>query len=420
MKRAFSEAQDSIAGGYNSPFRSFDSVGGTPVFMESGKGSSIKDIEGKKYIDYSLGWGPMILGHAHKSTRAAVSAVSKNGWCFGTPTEAETRFAQKIREMYPSMEKIRLTNSGTEAVMGAIRLARGYTKKDKIIIFDGGYHGHSNETRAKLNSQGKAELTSTGIPQAILDSTLVARYNDIESVTKLISLNSDIAAILVEPIASNMGLVLPTDDFLKELRGICDTHGIVLIFDEVVTGFRASLGGAQGLYNIRPDVTVLGKALAGGFAVGAFGGKKEIMDKLSPTGDVYSAGTFSGNPLVTYAGIATIEELQKEGTIGQLELNTRKLCEELNEFIQKRKSPVIITHTGSMFSVFFTEQKRPRNYDDVKKCDSSIFSKYFHFLLNNGIYVSPSSEDTSFLSTAHTEKDLSRTIRVIKKFLATL
>lgn len=417
--QSFINAQKYIAKGLNSPFRSFEFVGGTPVFMEKGKGSKLIDVDGNKYIDYSLGWGPMILGHAPKSIQSTIKKVSKKGWCFGTPTEAETIFAKKITDIFPSMERVRLTNSGTEAVMSAIRLARGYTKKEKIIMFNGNYHGHSNDTLVHVEN-GNKKTTSEGVPSSILESTLVADYNDINSVTSLLSSRTDIAAILIEPVAANMGLVLPARDFLKELRKVCDEYNCLLIFDEVITGLRVSLGGAQVFYGIVPDITVLGKALAGGLPIGAFGARSEIMDILSPQGSVYTAGTFSGNPMTTNCGISTLHELSHMVAFKKLSEKTQELCEDLQLFIKENSLPAVINYVGSIFSIFFTEQNEVRSLDDVKKSDPSVFAEYFQFLLSHGIYISPSNEDVCFLSTAHTKNDIKYTKAIIKNFLISL
>jgi len=412
----FEKAKMFIPHGLNSPFRSFNLVGGDPVFMASGNGSKLIDISGNTYIDYSLAWGPMILGHSNKKIQSTIKAVSEKGWCFGTPTEAETKFAQKIQTIFPSMEKIRLTNSGTEAVMSAIRLARGYKKKSKIILFDGNYHGHSNETLVSLKND-HLTVSSSGVPANVLESVLIAKYNNINSVEKLVGDNNYIAAILIEPVATNMGLVLPQNDFLKQLRELCDKNKILLIFDEVVTGLRISLGGAQEFYKVIPDITVLGKAIGGGLPVGAFGAKSQIMDILEPEGNVYTAGTFSGNPMTTYCGIATLNELSNKEVFENLIKNTKRLCEDIKEHINQHNFPVILNYSGSIFSLFFTNQNEIKDYDDVKLCDFSKFAKYFHYLLDHGIYLSPSGEDVSFLSTAHTEQDIKYTASLIKDFL---
>ncbi len=412
----FSEAKKYIASGYNSPFRAFNLVGGYPVFMKSGKGSKIFDVNGKGYIDYSLAWGPMILGHTHPKIVSAIKNASKQGWCFGTPTEEETLFAKLIKEFFPSMELIRLTNSGTEAVMSAIRLARGYTKKEKIIIFEGCYHGHSNDTLVKIKNKQKI-LSSSGVLKSILKNTLIAEYNSISSVERLFNDNNDISAVLIEPIPTNMGVILPKNNFLIDLKKLCEKNSCLLIFDEVVTGFRASQGGAQKLYEVYPDITVLGKSLAGGLPVGAFGGKKEIMDCLSLDGGVYSAGTFSGNPMTVNCGIATLKELSNKKSYDSMIDNTKEFCKDIEDFIDKNRISAKINYIGTMFSIFFTNKKELSNYNDVIESDFKIFAKYFHYLLDNGIYISPSGEDTSFMSTTHSKKDIKYTKKIIKKFL---
>lgn len=419
MSKEYNEAKKYITGGFNSPFRSFDRVGGDPLFMVQGKGSKIFDTKGRSYIDLSLGWGPMVLGHSHKLMQSVIKEVSKNGWCFGTPTEGETLFAKKIIKLFPSMEQVRLTNSGTEAVMGAIRLARGYTGKEKIILFEGGYHGHSNDTLLTLKN-GKTALVSEGVTDSVLESSLVAEFNNIDSVVELFKRYKDIAAVLIEPIPTNMGVVLPKESFLQELRALCRRKGCVLIFDEVVTGLRASLGGAQELYSMTPDITVLGKALGGGFPIGAFGARREIMEKLSPEGDVYCAGTFSGNPMSVKCGIATLDILSKPRVFQSVVEDTKKFCNNLQQFISQNRLPVVINYTGTMFTVFFTDRKQVESYKEVKQCSTEIFARYFHYLIDHGIYVSPSAEETSFFSTAHTKKDLQDIEKIIKEFFLTL
>lgn len=411
------EAQKYIAGGYNSPFRSFSEVGGYPIFMQSGKGSKVIDANGKTYIDYSLAWGPLILGHTHKNLINAIKKVSHNGWCFGTPTALETVFASLINKFFPSMEKIRLTNSGTEAVMSAIRLARGYTKKEKIIIFHGSYHGHNNDTLIKKQDSEKT-LTASGIPRNTLKTTLIAQYNDINSVEELLEKNhGKVAAILIEPVAGNMGVVLPQENFLRKLKTACEKHGSLLIFDEVITGLRVSPGGAQSFFETAPDITILGKALAGGLSIGAFGGRSEIMEVLVPTGEVYEAGTFSGNPMTTSCGIEVLNTLSGQSKTIRLFESTAQLCNDLKNYIRENNFPVIINQIGSMFSVFFTTERQITTYSEAEKCDYKLFAKYFHFLLERGIYLSPSGMDTSFLSTAHTQADIEYTSAVIKEFL---
>ena len=412
--QSFIEAKRYVAKGFNSPFRNFDSVGGVPIFMERGGGSKLFDVDGNKYIDYSLAWGPMILGHSNKRVRSVIKKTAKLGWCFGTPTIAETVFASKITKIFPSMDKVRLTNSGTEAVMAAIRLARGYTNKEKIIIFEGHYHGHGNDTLVKIQG-GRKILSSTGITSGVLSTTLVARFNDVNSVEELLK-NNDVAAIVVEPVATNMGVVLPKDGFLNQLRFLCDKYQALLVFDEVVTGLRVSLGGAQSFYNVVPDITILGKVLAGGMPVGAFGGRDEIMDILSPLGNVYTAGTFSGNPMTVNCGIVTIDELSKPNVFQKLTDNTEFLCNELRGFVSKNNLPVVINNAGSIFSVFFTEGKEVSSLSDVKKCDFNKFSRFFNYLLEKGVYLSPSGEDSSFLSTEHSVRDIKKTIGLIKSF----
>ncbi len=413
----FSESKKYLVGGVNSPFRTFDLVGGIPIFIKKGKGSKIISEDNNEYIDYSLAWGAIILGHSNKKIRNAIKKTSKTGWIFGTPTEVETLFAKKIKAIFPSMEKIRLTNSGTEGVMGALKVARSYTKKDKIIILEGSYHGHSNDTLVKIMNEEKI-LASSGIPNNILENTFIGQYNDISSIEKLFNQHSDIAAVILEPIPGNMGVVLPKNDFLQNLRELCNKNNSLLIFDEVISGLHASLGGAQELFNVKPDITVLGKAIAGGLPIGVFGGKNEIMDYLSPVGTAYVAGTFSGNAMTVNCGIATLDEISKN--YAELNHASKVFCEELISFINKNNIPAVVNYTGSMFSIFFTQDKEISTFEDVSKCDFAIFSKFFHYLLKNGICISPSGEDTIFISTAHTKSDLQKTSKIIEEFLITL
>lgn len=400
-RRLFKKAKNFFVGGVNSPVRSFKSVGGCPVFMQRGSGSKLYSADGKEYIDYCLSWGALILGHAYPAVKAKLRNVINNGTSFGTPTELETELAEKICEGLSSIEKIRFVNSGTEAVMAAIRLARAFTKRNKIIRFSGAYHGHADYL-----------LECLGIPKDFTKHTLVASYNDIKGVDCLIKEHkSDIAAIIVEPVTANYGVVLPREGFLQELRKLADKYDIVLIFDEVITGFRVSYAGAQGYFDVTPDLTCLGKIVGGGLPVGAFGGKKEIMELLAPKGNVYVAGTFSGNPLTASAGITTLKILKDSNPYPELERLTNRLCQEMRLTADKYGVELKVNQIASMFSIFFTKGE-VIDYNSACLQDTSLFKKLFHSLLKERIYLSPSGFEANFLSSAHTEKDVEKTLSV--------
>jgi glutamate-1-semialdehyde 2,1-aminomutase len=409
----FEQAQAVIPGGVNSPVRAFKGVGGTPLFIKAGRGARLIDVDDNTYIDYVGSWGPLILGHCHPKVVAAVDEALKQGMSFGAPTELEIQIAQKIISLMPSIEKIRMVSSGTEATMTAIRLARGYTGKNKLIKFSGCYHGHSDSLLVKAGS-GVLTLglpSTPGIPQSITEHTLVANFNDIEQVTALFeAYPEDIAAIILEPIAGNMGLVLPTPEFLHGLRALCSKFKAVLIFDEVMTGFRVALGGAQSIYQITPDLTTLGKVIGGGMPVGAVGGKAEIMSYLAPEGSVYQAGTLSGNPLAMAAGLATLNEISQPGFYEKLTAMTQKLTSGMLEVAKHFEVPFFAEAVGGMFGLYFTANTSIRNYQDVAASDEALFKQFYHHMLKRGVYLAPSLFEAGFVSSAHTESDIELTL----------
>jgi len=418
-KSLFDEARKFIPGGVNSPVRSFQAVGGYPIFIKQGKGSKIYGECGREFIDYCLSWGALILGHAHPKVTTVLLETIKKGTSFGTATRLEIELAKLIVEAIPSIEQVRLTNSGTEAVMGAIRLSRAYTKKDKIIKFEGAYHGHADYLLVKAGS-GQATLgipASAGIPKDFIKHTLVLPFNDIKKVKETAKLyQKDLAAIIVEPVEANCGVVLPKEEFLESLRKIADKYNIVLIFDEVITGFRLSYAGAQGYFGIKPDLTCLGKIIGGGLPVGAFGGAKEIMQLLAPEGPVYQAGTLSGNPVAVSAGVATLNILKKNNPYPDLERRTKEFCSSIEEKAKDLKIELKVNHIGSMFSFFFTGREVV-DFNSAKTQDVRLFKKFFHGLLKNGVYFSPSGFETNFLSIAHSAEDLNKTLEFIGAIL---
>lgn len=417
----FSEARQYIPGGVNSPVRAWKSVGGDPVFVARANGSKIVDVAGRSYVDFVLSWGPMILGHAHPDVVAAICAAAQNGTSFGAPTEAETRMARLIHEAFPSMERIRMTSSGTEATMTAVRLARGYTDRKMLIKFDGCYHGHADALLVKAGS-GVATLGipgSPGIPAESAKLTLSLPYNNIEALENAVNqYATDIAAVIVEPVAGNMGVVLPGESFLKTLRWLTRKNGIVLIFDEVITGFRFGFGGYQNQIGIAPDLTCLGKIIGGGLPVGAVGGKKEIMDRLAPSGDVYQAGTLSGNPLAMQAGLATLDIL-KQKDYGPLETLAESLCDEMKILFSRKGIPVCINKTGSMFTLFFQEGP-VTDFSSALRSDTARFGRFFHGMLENGVWLAPSQFEAGFVSFAHSWTDLEQTLSAAEKTLQNL
>ncbi len=412
----FKEAKCYIPGGVNSPVRAFKSVGLTPLFISKAKGSKIYDIDNKEFIDYVGSWGPMLLGHSNPVIINALKAQLELGTSYGAPTVKETEIAKIIIEAVPSIEKVRLVNSGTEATMSAIRLARGFTGKNKIIKFKGCYHGHVDSLLVKAGSGALTFGTpdSPGIPEDFAKLTLIAEFNNIESVKNMINNNkNEIACVIIEPIPGNMGVIEPDIEFLKELREITANDNIILIFDEVMSGFRASFGGAQEIYNIIPDITTLGKIIGGGLPVGAFGGKKEIMDFVAPEGNIYQAGTLSGNPLAVTAGLETLKILKERKAYKKLEESSQYLTDGMRNMITRTKLPHCFKRVGSMFSLFFTNQ----NVIDFKTATTSnteLFSEYFTIMLKEGIYIAPSQYEAGFMSTAHSKEDLDKTLNAFE------
>lgn len=411
----FEKSKIRIPGGVNSPVRAFKAVNRNPVFIKNAKGSKIYDVDGNEYIDYVCSWGPGILGHADDRVIKKVKEACDNGLSFGAPTEKEYVLAELIHEMVPSMEMIRLVSSGTEAVMSAIRAARGYTRRDKIVKFRGCYHGHSDGLLVKAGSGALTQSVpdSLGIPSDYTKNTLIAEYNDENSVEELFKkYGEDIAAVIVEPVVANMGVVLPKDNFLKNLRTITERYGAMLIFDEVITGFRLSAGGAQKYYNVTPDLTTLGKIIGGGMPIGAYGGRKEIMEVISPVGSVYQAGTLSGNPIATTAGIETLTILKDNVDIyQQLESNTCIIAETVKETLGES---VRVNQVGSLMSVFFTNGD-VINYETAIKSDTTQYSKYFNDMLDNGVYLAPSQFEAMFVSYAHSNDDVKKTCEMIRR-----
>ena len=412
---AFAAAQKVIPGGVNSPARAFGAVGGDPPFISHGRGSHIFDIDGNEYVDYVCSWGPLILGHAHPSVVGALTAAGNRGTSFGAPTEVETSMAEQIISMVPSIEMVRMVNSGTEATMSAIRVARGYTNRAKIIKFEGGWHGHGDSFLIKA---GSSALTlgapdSPGVPDGVASDTITVTYNDAEAVEQAVAENPrEIAAIIVEPVAGNMGTVPPRDDFLPRLRDLASNDGIVLIFDEVITGFRVARGGAQELFDVLPDLTCLGKIIGGGLPVGAYGGKREIMSEVSPLGrKVTQAGTLSGNPLAMHAGLSQLRELDKPGVYEQLEKTSAALADGLADNIRRLDLPYRLNRIGAMLCLFFAETE-VHDYATAASSDTERFKRYFWQNLERGVYLAPSQFECMFPSLAHSEEDIATTLRV--------
>ena len=408
----FLRAQRSIPGGVNSPVRAFRSVGGTPRFFTRGEGAYLWDADDKRYIDYVGSWGPAILGHAHPDTVRAVQERARHGLSFGAPTEIEIEMAEMLKSLLPSLELVRLVSSGTEATMTALRLARGYTGRPKIVKFEGCYHGHGDSLLVKAGSGALTlgQPSSAGVPPGIAGETLVLSYNDLDQVAAAFAAHpGEIAGIIVEPVAGNMNLVLPTAEFLPGLRELCDRHGAVLIFDEVMTGFRLHLRGAQGLYAVAPDLTTLGKVIGGGMPVGAFGGKRAIMEKIAPLGPVYQAGTLSGNPVAVAAGLATLKAIQAPGFYERLAARTAALTDGLAAVAAKAGVPLAAQSIGGMFGIYFAAQA-PRSYAEVMACDKAAFNRFFHRMLDAGVYFAPSAFEAGFVSAAHTSADIEQTL----------
>ncbi len=408
----YRRALEMIPGGVNSPVRAFKSVGISPTFIDRAKGSKIWDVDGNEYVDYVGSWGPMILGHAHPKVVAALKKIATKGTSFGAPTPLEVELALRVKKAFPSMELMRMVSSGTEAVMSAIRVARGYAGKNKILKFEGCYHGHGDSLLVKAGS-GATTLgipDSLGIPEDLARHTLIAFYNDLENVKGLVKQHpGEIACIIVEPIAGNMGVVLPERGFLEGLRRICDEEGIILLFDEVITGFRVAYGGAQELYGIKADLTCLGKIIGGGLPVGAYGGKEKIMEKVAPLGGVYQAGTLSGNPLAMTAGIETLGLLKSKKIYQELENKTSYLVENISRVAEEKGIPLSINHTKGMLTLFFTEGP-VRDYRTAKMSDTKRFAQFFIEMMEQGIYLPPSQFEAWFISLAHTQKDLDQTL----------
>ncbi len=419
----FHHAQMLIPGGVNSPVRAFKGVGGEPIFFKQGKGAYLIDVDDRDYIDYVGSWGPLILGHCHHAVIEAVNKVLYSGMSFGAPTELEVELAEKIISLIPSIEKIRMVNSGTEATMTAIRLARGFTKKNKFIKFNGCYHGHSDGLLVKAGS-GLLTLgipSTPGIPQSVTEHTLTADFNNLEQVVQLFEkFPEDIAAIILEPVAGNMGFVLPEPEFLKGLRQLCDQYKTLLIFDEVMTGFRVGLTGAQGIFNITPDLTTLGKVIGGGMPVGALGGKAEIMSFLAPEGPVYQAGTLSGNPLAMAAGLATLSEVEKPDFFAELSHTTQALTRALASVAEALSIPFFTASLGGMFGFCFTEKTYIANYADVAASNEVLFKKFYHGMLEKGVYFAPSMYEAGFVSSAHGEKEIRKTQMAAEEVLSQL
>jgi glutamate-1-semialdehyde 2,1-aminomutase len=412
-QRLFQEAQQVIVGGVNSPVRAFKGVGGDPVFFRRGEGPYLIDADGRRYVDYVLSWGPLVMGHAHPAVVEAVQRAAAEGLSFGAPTEIEVRMAQRVRELVPSMALVRMVSSGTEATMSALRLARGFTGRNKIIKFEGCYHGHAD---ALLVKAGSGALTlgvpsSPGVPAAVAEHTLNLPYNDLAAVEEAFaSVGEDIAAVIVEPVAGNMNCILPQPGFLEGLRRLCDQYGSVLIFDEVMTGFRVALGGAQARFSVRPDLTCLGKVIGGGMPVGAFGGRRDIMQRLAPLGPVYQAGTLSGNPVAMAAGLATLNLLAEPGRVEAIESWTAALLRGLRGLAQSAGVPLATAQAGSMFGIFFTERDAISRFDEVMACDVERFKRFFHAMLDEGVYLAPSAFEAGFTSAAHDDEALQLTL----------
>lgn len=419
----FTRAQQYIPGGVNSPVRAFKGVGGDPVFFDHGKGAYLFDVDGKRYVDYVGSWGPLILGHAHPAVIAAVQATVAKGLSFGAPCELEILLAEKICQLMPNIEMVRMVNSGTEATMTAIRLARGYTQRKFIVKFTGCYHGHHD---ALLVKAGSGALTlclpdSAGVPAEFTHCTLLAEFNHPEQIEQLFATyGADIAAIIVEPIPGNMNCVLPLPGFLAKLRDVCDRHQSLLIFDEVMTGFRVALGGAQTHYQIKPDLTTLGKIIGGGMPVGAIGGRKEIMEYLAPLGPVYQAGTLSGNPVAMAAGLATLNEISRPGFYEQLNTNTQQLLEGLLACAKSAGVPLTTNHVGSMFGLFFTDEQAIYFFEQVKRCNSDQFKRFYHHMLASGVYLAPSQYEAGFVSSAHGREEIAATLSSAEQSFAQL
>jgi glutamate-1-semialdehyde 2,1-aminomutase len=421
-RKLITEARKLIPGGVNSPVRAFRAVGLEPLFVSQAKGSKITDADGQTYIDYVSSWGPMILGHAHPEVRQAMGQALMKGWSYGAATELEVRLAKEISQAFPSMELLRMVSSGTEAAMSALRVARGFTGRDKVIKFEGCYHGHADSFLVKA---GSGALTfgipdSAGVPESLAAHTLVAPYNDLPAVRALFEQNpGQIAGVIVEPVAGNMGVVPPQEGFLKGLEEICRQWGALLIFDEVISGFRLTYGGAQKVYGIKPDLTLLGKIVGGGMPVGVYGGRRKIMEKIAPLGPIYQAGTLSGNPLAMTCGLATLKILRKKSLYKKLDRTTQELCRELEGLVGRKGIAARINRSGSMFTLFFTDDE-VYDYQSAKRADTGKYAKFFQGMLQAGIWLPPSQFEACFVSLAHTPKDIEWTLKAAASALETL
>lgn len=420
----FEQAKTVIPGGVNSPVRAFNGVGGNPIFFTKGEGAYLFDADGKRYIDYVASWGPMILGHAHKGVVDAVKATLENGLGFGAPTQIETTLAKKVCALMPSIELVRMVSSGTEATMSAIRLARGYTRRDKIIKFEGCYHGHSDSLLVKAGS-GALTLgvpTSAGVPVDFAKHTLTLEYNNLDQVKALLKeVGDEVACIIVEPVAGNMNCIPPVDGFLQGLRDACDAYGVVLIFDEVMTGFRVALGGAQAYYGVKPDLTTLGKVIGGGLPVGAFGGQRDIMECIAPLGPVYQAGTLSGNPMSMSAGLAMLNELSMdENFYTNLNAKVQTLTQGILTQAKAHNIGMTANAVGGMFGLFFTDSNSVTNFHQTSQCNVEQFQRFYHLMLEEGIYMAPSAFEAGFVSRAHTQAHIEATIEAAGRALAQL
>ncbi len=419
----FKQAQEHIPGGVNSPVRAFNGVGGTPIFFKSGKGAYVFDEDGNRYIDYVNSWGPLILGHGAQPVVDAIKAQLENGLSFGAPTELEIEMAQKVCEFYPSMDMVRMVSSGTEATMSAIRLARGFTGRDKLVKFEGCYHGHADSLLVKAGS-GLLTLgvpSSPGVPSVLADLTITLTYNDLDGVREYFAKEGkDVACIIVEPLAGNMNFIPPEPGFLQGLREVCDEHGVVLIFDEVMCGFRVAKGGAQEVYGVKPDMTTLGKVIGGGMPVGAFGGKKEIMNHLAPLGPVYQAGTLSGNPIAMAAGKAMLEAISKPGFYDILTAKAQMLCKGLEAHAKNHGIDFSTNQVGSMFGFFFSKETNISRFEQVSNCDQERFKQFYHGMLAEGVYLAPSSYEAGFVCSALSEADIEFTLQAADKVFAAL
>ena len=419
----FQEAQQYIPGGVNSPVRAFKGVGGDPVFFKHSEGAYLVDEDNNRYIDYVASWGPMIVGHQHPEVVKAVQAVVAEGIGYGAPTAIETEMAKLVCEIVPSVEMVRMVNSGTEATMTAIRLARGYTGRDKLIKFEGCYHGHSDSLLVKAGS-GALTLgvpTSPGVPASLAEHTITLDFNNIDQVKQVFDeVGDQVACVIVEPVAGNMNCIPPVPGFLEGLREVCDKHGAVLIFDEVMTGFRVSLGGAQQHYGVTPDLCTLGKVIGGGLPVGAFGGKKEIMEKIAPLGPVYQAGTLSGNPVSMAAGLTTLKLIQEPGFHDKLADKAAKLCDGMRERASAAGIPLTTNQVGAMFGFFFSEEESISSFQQVTQCNIEQFQIFYRGMLSQGVYLAPSAYEAGFVSGAHTDKEIDATLDAAEKVFASL